>query len=123
MPVLVEADPGGLRAVPLLSVSSYALEDVARFGRTGEGGLVLRLADLTDRLRTTRHDINNPLAAALVEVQLLLMDAPDDETRRACGVIQDQLRLIKQMVAQIEVPGVGRRRQADAVRASDGEGV
>lgn len=110
-PVLVEDDGSELSAFPLVPTDGCRPEDVACFTRTGEGGLVLRLDDLFGRLRATRHAINNPLAAALVEVQLLLMDASDDETRRAFGVVQDQLRQIKNLVAGLALPVErGRRR-------------
>jgi hypothetical protein len=110
VPVFLEAQGEGLRAFPVAPAPHCAPEDIARFSRSGEGGLVLRVDDVIDRVRAARHQINNPLAAALVEVQLLLMDAPDDETRRAVGVVEDQLRKIKALVASLSFP-VGSRRQ------------
>jgi signal transduction histidine kinase len=112
-PVLLEGSGGALRAFPLAPLRECAPEDVVRFSRTGEGGVVLGVEDLLDRLRTVRHEINNPLAAALAEVQLQLMDAPDDETRRAFGVVQDQLRRIKALVAALALPA-GRTRPGSA---------
>jgi signal transduction histidine kinase len=112
-PVIVENRERGLRAFSLAPSQDYALEQIARYSRTGEGGLVLRIEHVTDRVRVARHEINNPLAAALVEVQLLLMDAVDDETRRAFGNVQDQLRRIKELVAGLDLP-TGKPRQGPA---------
>jgi signal transduction histidine kinase len=106
--VLVEQEGPHLRALPLLSGTSHALDDVARFCRTGEGSLLLRVNDLGRLVRSARHDINNPLAAALVEVQLLLMDATDPEIRRALGSVQAQLRRIQDLVARFDLPGAAR---------------
>jgi hypothetical protein len=113
-PVLVESDARGLRALPLTPSHEYALEEVSLFCRTGEGGLVFRLDEVLDRARALGHDINNPLGAALVEVQMLLLDAPDDESRRVFGNLQQLLRQIKNMVAGLGFPGVRRRRHAAA---------
>jgi signal transduction histidine kinase len=65
----------------------------------------LRLADIVWSLRTARHDINNPLATALVETQLLLMDVTEEETRRALIVIQEELRRIRDLILHLRVPG------------------
>jgi signal transduction histidine kinase len=119
-PALLELDPQGVRALPLTPSHDYALEDVARFCRTGEGDLLFRLDDVLDRARAMGHDINNPLGAALVEVQMLLMDASDEETQRSLGNLQDQLRLIKKMVAGLGFPGVRRRKPTAARHTESG---
>jgi hypothetical protein len=116
VPVFLEADDKGLRAFPVAPAPQCAPEDLARFSRNGEGGLVLAVDDVIDRVRAARHEINNPLAAAFVEIQLLLMDAADDETRRAVGVVQDQLRKIKSLVAGLSFP-VRPRCRTPAARA------
>jgi hypothetical protein len=114
--VLVESDPSGLRALPLAPSHEYALGEVALFCRSGEGGLVFRVDEVLDRARAVGHDINNPLGAALIEVQMLLLDAPDDESRRSLGTLEGHLRLIKKMVAGLGFPGVRRRKQAAALQ-------
>jgi hypothetical protein len=117
-PALVEADPSGLRALPLTPCRRYELEEIALCCSTGEGALFLRVDDVVERTRAVVHDINNPLGAALVEVQMQLLDAADDETRRVFGTLQDQLRLIKKMLAKLAFPGVRRARHVAA--AQDG---
>lgn len=46
-----------------------------------------------------RHDVNNPLTAALAEVQLLLFDVQDEESRESLTITQNQLRRIRDMMA------------------------
>ena len=46
-----------------------------------------------------RHDVNNPLTAALAEVQLLLFDIEDEESRESLTITQNQLRRIRDMMA------------------------
>ena len=49
-----------------------------------------------------RHDINNPLTAAMAEVQLLLMDLEaDSEVGSAIRLVEDQLRRIRDLVAEL----------------------
>ena len=69
------ADPGSVPA-PLLSLDR-ALREISRM----------------------RHDLNNPLTAAMAEVQLLLMEAPDGEDRDALQTILQQLRRMRDMLA------------------------
>lgn len=68
----------------------------------GVEGAVLELRTVLSRVGRARHDINNPLTSGMAEVQLLLMDAPPEgETREALETIQDQLRRIRDMVADL----------------------
>lgn len=71
---------------------------------TGErGGVPLELRGVLDRVRRVRHDINNPLTAALAEIQLLLMDETEGETRESLEVVQEQLRRIRDRVHELAV--------------------
>lgn len=64
------------------------------------GGL-LELRHALTRVRKVRHDVNNPLTAALAEVQLLLMDVEGEEARESLEVIQEQLRRIRDRVQEL----------------------
>lgn len=64
-------------------------------------GSLLELRDALGHVRRVRHDINNPLTAALAEVQLLLMDAEEGEARESLEVIQEQLRRIRDRVQEL----------------------
>lgn len=93
-------DPPTLRTLSLgLPVGAEALgEYVER-----EVGAQVSLVDLREALiqiAKTRHDVNNPLTAAVAEVQILLMDAADDpEAQEGLLVVQQQLRRIRDLVA------------------------
>lgn len=51
-------------------------------------------------LSKIRHDVNNPLTAALAETQLLLMDAADGtEDSRSLRTVEEQLHRIRDLVA------------------------
>jgi signal transduction histidine kinase len=96
VPVLVEAADGELVGIPVAASYRWPVVDISRICRNGDG--YLGFHQVIDRIRVARHDINNPLAAALAETQLLLMDASDPETRRALEAIQAQLRRIATLV-------------------------
>lgn len=102
-PALLIEEQEGPVVLPLAAGSRYELGEVSRFCGTGEGGLLLSLAQVFEHVRTVRHDINNPLAAGLAETQLLLMDVADDPTRRALQTIEAQLRRIRDLVASLSV--------------------
>jgi signal transduction histidine kinase len=114
-PVLVEATGDGATAIPLDVGYRCPLELLARAWQQPENGdgVPLHAAQLAERVRMARHDINNPLAAALAETQLLLMDATDEETLRALTAIQTQLRRIRELLGSIPVPAPPRRAPAE----------
>ncbi len=106
-PLLVEeGSPGeeGHEAVRLLPLSpgmpavagtweAGALRDGPRAGLLSHRLLLMELSRL-------RHDVNNPLTAALAEVQLLCMDhPPGTEAGEALAVVEEQLKRIRDMVA------------------------
>ena len=97
VPVLVESLEEELVGIPVAPAYRWSLVDICRFCRDGEG--YLGFHQVIDRIRVARHDINNPLAAALAETQLLLMDATDPDTVRALEAIQAQLRRIAVLVS------------------------
>jgi signal transduction histidine kinase len=97
VPVLVEASDEELFGIPVAAAYRWPVVDIGRLCREGDG--YLGFHQVIDRVRVARHDINNPLAAALAETQLLLMDATDPEMRRALEAIQAQLRRIATLVS------------------------
>jgi len=66
---------------------------------TGPALLSFRLG--VRELARIRHDINNPLTAALAETQLLLMDVTGEEEVEALRVIEHQLRRIRDLTAEL----------------------
>ncbi|TVP56732.1 MAG: hypothetical protein EA351_07395 [Gemmatimonadales bacterium] len=64
-------------------------------------------------LATVRHDINNPLTAALAEVQLTLLDVePGSEQEESLQVVERQIRRIRDLVIELNAyrtprPGAG----------------
>ena len=92
-PVLLTVAPG----------YRYPLAEVAAWCATGEGEVHLSLPEVIEQVRVARHDLNNPLAAALAETQLLMMDAVDESLRTPLDVIQEQLRRIKDLVSALRV--------------------
>jgi signal transduction histidine kinase len=103
VPVLIEATEEGLVGIPFVAGYQYPVEVIGRLCR-GEGDGYLGIHQILDRVRSVRHDINNPLAAALAETQLLLMDAGEGETRRALDAVQSQLRRIAALVGGLTFP-------------------
>ena len=92
-------DPPMLRTLSLgLPSGSEALAGYL----AGEVGGQVTLVDLREALiqiAKTRHDVNNPLTAAVAEVQILLMDAGDDpEAQEGLLVVQEQLRRIRDLM-------------------------
>ncbi len=103
-PLLVLEREAGLDLVPLSPGFPYSSEQVSgrleRRGKEGPARLSFRLA--LEEASRVRHDINNPLTAAMAEVQLLLMDLePDSEVGSAIRLIEDQLRRIRDLVAEL----------------------
>jgi signal transduction histidine kinase len=94
---------GELRLLPLspgTSVTVETLQDRLREEDSRASLLSLRL--LVAELARIRHDVNNPLTAALAEVQLLLMDQPgDSEEAESLRVVEAQLKRIRDLVAKL----------------------
>lgn len=112
-PLLVRRSPTGLEpggkatdGVELIPLSPGwpVAPDEAR-ERIEEGGsaagyLSFRLA--MEDLSRVRHDINNPLTAALAEVQLSLLDVePGSEFETSLRVVEDQIRRIRDLVKSL----------------------
>lgn len=98
---LVVEEDGELAAVLLEAGYRVLLPELAHACATGEGDALVTLADVVERVRTARHDINNPLAAGLAETQLLLMDVTDEEVRGSLEAIEEQLRRIRDLVGTL----------------------
>jgi signal transduction histidine kinase len=91
-------DPPRVRTVSLGARDS--VEDVRRHAAdpSAAPGCLLVLERALTEMSRVRHDVNNPLTAAMAEVQLLLMEAPDGEERDSLEAILQQLRRIRDMV-------------------------
>ena len=63
-----------------------------------------RFKEIVELVRRTRHDANSPLTAALGHVQLLLDEpaAQDEEVRESLKVVEEQLRRLSDIVAQLK---------------------
>jgi signal transduction histidine kinase len=97
--VLDSGDPPSLRTLSL--GARNRVEDV-RSHLEDPASKPAMLLDLDRALREMarlRHDLNNPLTAAMAEAQLLLMDAGDDDARESLEGILQQLRRIRDMLA------------------------
>jgi signal transduction histidine kinase len=96
---------GGEEPVEFRTVALGIASDAEAIGthRVGEAGYRTALVDMHEALvqvARTGHDVNNALTAALAEVQILLMDLEDEgELREALDIIQEQLRRIRDLVA------------------------
>lgn len=100
-PVLVGED--GTTALPLSPGHEAPLEDAARrtAGTVSEAGAISFRVAHAD-LSRIRHDINNPLTAALAEVQLALMDhPPGSETAQGLNVVERQIRRIRDLAGDL----------------------
>lgn len=100
-PVLLVSPEGGAPlGVPVSSASPAALADLLeRYLDPEEARPVPSLPTMLRIVSRARHDINNPLTAALAETQLLLMDVEDGKTRTALEAIEEQLRRIRDLTA------------------------
>ncbi len=100
---LAVADRGDPLTLRTLSLGLPAGPEALVQHVAGTVGTQVTLIDLREALiqiAKSRHDVNNPLTAALAETQILLMDADDDaETREALLTVQEQLRRIRDLVA------------------------
>ena len=105
--LLLEGENG--KVVTLALGYRMGLAELASACETEGQGVPISLVEVVERVRSARHDINNPLAAALAETQLLMMDAEGQDLREALDIIHDQLRRIQSMVASLK----GLRRPPD----------
>lgn len=64
-----------------------------------------RFDQIVQTVRSIRHDINNPLAAALGHVQLLLEDPdlPEGEVREVLGVVETELRRLVDVIRRLDM--------------------
>lgn len=93
-------DPPMLRTLSLgLPAGTEALAGYLA-GEVGGQRTLVDLREALIQIAKTRHDVNNPLTAAVAEVQILLMDSGDDpEAREGLLVVQEQLRRIRDILA------------------------
>jgi signal transduction histidine kinase len=100
---LAVADGGDPPMLRTLSLGLPAGTETLAGYLAGEVGGQVTLVDLREALiqiAKTRHDVNNPLTAAVAEVQILLMDSGDDlEAQEGLLVVQEQLRRIRDLLA------------------------
>lgn len=75
---------------------------------------ILELRHSLKMVARIRHDVNNPLTAAMAEVQLLLMDLEEGtELTESVQLVQEQLRRIRDEIAALAIlraprpPGAG----------------
>ncbi len=99
--VLVDgaAENGALRALPLSPGVAGPLSEVAILEARG-----FNLRTVLREVGRARHDLNNPLTSALAEVQLLLMDHPEEdggELRESLVIVQAQLRRLRDRVGDL----------------------
>jgi hypothetical protein len=85
----------GATMVPLSPGYPVPAEFVGSRIGTAPGAFSLRHASA--ELARIRHDLNNPLTAAMAETQLLRMDSDDE----ALGVIEAQLRRLRDLIAEL----------------------
>jgi signal transduction histidine kinase len=60
-----------------------------------------KLTDAAALVAHVRHEINNPLAALLGQVQLMLREDPDGKVRRRAEIIEQLAIRIKETVAEL----------------------
>lgn len=101
-PLLIEERTEGVVVLPLqIGFEEKADRAFPRLRGEGPTGL-LSLPLLLQELSRIRHDINNPLTAALAEIQLLLMDVQrGTETEEALTVVEAQLHRIRDLTAEL----------------------
>lgn len=86
---------GTLRLVPLSVGKPVPAEFVAE--RLHSAPAVFSLRHATHEIARIRHDLNNPLTAAMAETQLMRMDSDD----QGLEVIEAQLRRMRDLIAEL----------------------
>jgi len=96
--LVTDDDPPCLRTISLGARDT--LGDVHRHtsNPASTPGCLLDLDRALAEMSRVRHDLNNPLTAAMAEAQLLLMDASGEEERESLESILQQLRRIRDML-------------------------
>lgn len=102
-PILLTSPDGAPPlGVPVSPAPPSPLADLLeRYLDPEEGRPVPCLPTVLRIVARARHDINNPLTAAMAETQLLLMDAEDGEVRTALEAIEEQLRRIRDLTSDL----------------------
>lgn len=90
-------------AQPVTAGFPQGLDHFLAQARGDAPGPLLEVTPILEYLGRARHDINNPLTAALAETQLLLMDVADPRVRQSLETIQGQIRRIRDLVAEMDV--------------------
>ena len=63
-----------------------------------------RCKEMVELVRTTRHDANSPITAALGHVQLLLDEpaAQDDEVQESLKLVENELKRLIDILARLK---------------------
>ena len=104
MPVFVEGSADSepcMRPVSLGWLTPGA--EIARWAAGADDAAVLELRYLLAWLSRARHDINNFLTVAMAETQLALMDVADPSMRAGLESVEEQIRRIRDLVAELRV--------------------
>lgn len=105
---------GGGPQIQVLPISPGYLEEVDRVAERLEAegldpGYLSHRRVLLD-LSRVRHDVNNALTSALAETQFMQMDnEPGTELAEGLAVVEDQLRKIRDLMAELTVLRVSSR--------------
>lgn len=92
---LLLVDPSGPSLVPVSAGAPVPPDFVS--ARLEDAPGVFSLRHALDDLARIRHDLNNPLTAALAETQLLRMDQDDE----ALATIEVQLQRLRDLIAEL----------------------
>ena len=100
-PVVLQENGGEFRALSLSPGFARPLPEVVeRVQAGGPDASLISFRYALGILSRIRHDVNNPLTAALAETQLLLMDHdPESEAGRSLKVVEEQLHRIRDLIA------------------------
>lgn len=105
LPVIVHAaaDGGPERLVPVSLGWPATSSELARWADGAQDAAVLELRHVLQQVGRARHDVNNPLTSAMAETQLALMDARDPVLRQGLEVVEEQLRRIRDLIAELRL--------------------
>jgi signal transduction histidine kinase len=75
-----------------------------------------KLTDAAALVARVRHEINNPLAALLGQVQLMLREELSDKSRKRAETIESQAKRIEEIVGELRdiqtpVPAINRAEE------------